>query len=192
MTADSVAVVVLAAGASSRYGGVKLLAAPTGGEPLLRRTVRVVLEAGLGPVMVVLGAHRSGLSGLLADLTVEVAVNDAWRDGVGRSIAAGIAAVRRRHSALGGAVVVPADLLHLEGAHLRLLVDAARRGGVPMAATAPPDAPLQAPAYFARELFPDLEALTGDRGARDLLRRDRSRVAAVVPSFPLEDLDTPE
>ncbi len=191
MPEGKVAIVIPAAGASRRYGGVKLLADAGGGEALLARTARIALETGLGPVVVVLGAHRRELGAVLAGLAVETVHNTAWRRGMGRSIAAGIAHLGLRHPAAAGAIIVPADLPRLPAEHLRALAMGARRAVLPAAATAGPDGLLQAPAYFARELFPGLEALDGDRGARDLLRADPSRVLPVEPPFPLDDLDLP-
>ncbi|NOZ93341.1 MAG: nucleotidyltransferase family protein [Acidobacteria bacterium] len=191
MTAEPAAVIVLAAGASRRYGGIKLLADAGNGETLLGRSVRVALEAGLGPVLVVLGGHARELRRALEGSSVEIVHNPAWREGMGRSLAAGIAAVGQHHPDAAGAVVAPADLPHLSAAHLARLPELARQSGRPMAATAGPAGLLQAPACFSRELFPRLQALRGDRGARDILRTDPSAVATLEPSFPFEDLDFP-
>jgi molybdenum cofactor cytidylyltransferase len=49
-----IAAIVLAAGASTRMGANKLLL-ELGGERLLHRAVRTALEAGLSPVLVILG-----------------------------------------------------------------------------------------------------------------------------------------
>jgi molybdenum cofactor cytidylyltransferase len=47
---------------------------------------------------------------------------------------------------------------------------------------------------FRREVFPELLALTGDEGGRQVVRKDPARVARVL--LPAEaappDLDTPE
>ena len=51
-----ISAVVLAAGASTRMGTQKLLL-PLGGEPLVRRTVRHVCDAGFDDVLVVLGSE---------------------------------------------------------------------------------------------------------------------------------------
>lgn len=191
MRAEPVAIVVLAAGASRRYGGIKLLAPTSSGEALLRRTARVCLEAALGPVLVVLGAHRRELVLTLEGLAVQTVGNPNWREGMGRSIATGIARVRLHHNEAAGAVLVPADLPHVTAAHLAALPRQARRTGRAMAATAGPGGLPQAPAHFSRQLFPLLENLVGDRGARHILRADPSAVTVVEASFPLEDLDTP-
>ena len=48
------------------------------------------------------------------------------------------------------------------------------------------------PVLFARSVFPELEGLSGDRGARSVVERDPSRVAYVDFDFPMpRDVDTP-
>jgi len=182
--------IVPAAGASRRFGGIKLLE-PAGGEPLLGRTVRVVLEAGFSPVVVVLGAYRERLEPALAPYPVEVVANPSWREGMGASIAAGVRAFLALAPEAAGAAVVPADLPALEPAILAALPRAAAGAGLPAAAVTWEGAPLQAPAWFSREILPELLRLEGDRGARALLRARPEAVAAVRLEAPLCDLDRP-
>lgn len=98
--------VVVAAGASARFGAPKLLA-PLGGVPLLRRSVLAFAGAGLGEVLVVLGAHADVLLPLLADLAVRTVRNPRWEAGMFSSVRAGLAAVR---PAATRVAVSPADL----------------------------------------------------------------------------------
>src|SRR5918994_3357614 len=64
-----VAALVLAAGASTRLGTNKLLI-ELAGEPLVRRAARHALDAGLGPVIVVLGHDPGPVAAALAGLPV--------------------------------------------------------------------------------------------------------------------------
>ncbi len=185
------AALILAAGAARRYGGPKL-AERIQGESLLRRTVVIAVDAGLSPVVVVLGAHRDVLEPELVDLPVEVVSNPRWEEGMGTSLAAASAHLLVNHPETPGAVVIPADLPALERDHLRRLEAAARRSGLPAAATVWGGAPPQAPAWLARDLVRELLDLTADRGARDLLRSDPSRVVLVSLNRPLLDVDQRE
>ncbi len=180
--------VVPAAGASRRFGGAKLLEV-VGGEPLLARTLRVVLAAGFRPVVAVLGSHRERLRPIAGGPGVEIVENERWRRGMGSSIASGVAHLLGRHSGLSGVVVVPADLPTLEPAVLEALPRAAEAAALPMAAVTWPGAPLQAPAWFSREVLPELLGLRGDRGARRFLRQRPDRVATICLERPLADLD---
>ena len=87
--AGRIAGVVLAAGTSSRLGANKLLLR-LDSEPLILRAVRRAAEAGLAPVIVVLGYEAERVAAALAGLAVETIVNPAYRAGMHGSLRTGI------------------------------------------------------------------------------------------------------
>ncbi len=198
------AAIVLAAGRSRRLGQPKQLV-KLDGEPLLRRIVRLALEAGCSPVVVVLGAFeqpcRDALAGLLACL--RIVVNPAWESGMSESLRAGLAALgvdllAGSVARAGAAASIPESILVLVSDQARLTGDSLARL---LRRHAESDAPATAaryegrlgvPAVFRRELLPALAALTGDQGARRLLAQ-WAEIAAVVdmPEAAFE-VDTPE
>src|SRR5688500_11092794 len=93
--AGSIGAVVLAAGGSSRLGRPKQLVVHDG-LPLVARAARAALAAGAGPVVVVLGGSAAAVRVALSPLAVELVVNDAWADGMGTSVAAGVRALVER------------------------------------------------------------------------------------------------
>jgi len=156
------AAVILAAGSSSRLGQPKQLI-EIGGETLLERTVRAAEDAGCWPVVVVLGAEARRVMSQCPLRSVALIVNPAWQEGMASSLRLGVAAV----SSWDGVVVLTCDQPAVTAAHIQALAasgDVAASGygnrrGVP--------------AYFPAASFPGLERLTGDSGARDLLRQAR-------------------
>jgi len=130
-----VAAVLLAAGASSRFGSQKLVQ-KIGGEPILQRVARAFCEAGASPVVVVLGNDGELLRKVIADLPVRVTVNDRWAEGMFTSVRAGLAAATeaavhavvsrdRQPTAPGLVAISPADLPFLRKDSLRTLFEAA-------------------------------------------------------------------
>ena len=103
---DSVAGVVLAAGASTRFGRNKLLLT-LDGESLARRAASAALAAGLEPVVVVLGHDAERVREELTGLPVRAVVNADHSRGMSTSLAAGIAALPAETAA---AVVHLADM----------------------------------------------------------------------------------
>jgi molybdenum cofactor cytidylyltransferase len=185
----SIGAIVLAAGASRRMGTPKQLLA-VDGLPLLTRTVEVLLASPVWPVVVVLGANADALRPLLARYPVLVAENAAWPEGMASSIRAGVTLLRQFSRELEGTVITVCDQPALAARHLTALLDAPRPSGRQMAAARYRDR-LGVPAYFGRDHFAALQALTGEEGARTLLNRDPAQVAAVdLPELAL-DLDTP-
>src|ERR687888_1735476 len=89
---ETLAGIVLAAGASSRMGSNKLLLR-LGDESVLRRCVRSAIAAGLDPVLVILGHEAERARAELDGLPCRAIVNPNWARGMNASLAAGVAAV---------------------------------------------------------------------------------------------------
>src|SRR5262245_5028009 len=98
--------VVLAAGASTRMGSNKLLLR-LGGTTLLPRAVRAALEAGLDPVIVVLGRDAERARAEISDLACRPVENTDFESGIHTSLRAGIDALPPGTDA---AVVLLADM----------------------------------------------------------------------------------
>ncbi|HEX7089439.1 MAG TPA: nucleotidyltransferase family protein [Longimicrobiales bacterium] len=182
------AAVVLAAGTASRFGGQKLLV-PLRGHPLVRHTVENVLASGVTDVVVVLGADADGVRAALAGLPVRLVVNPDYRDGMSTSLRCGIRAL---DPGVAAALVVLGDQPTVSPELMRRVVAAQRDSGKPIAA--PVYAGTQGnPVVFARAVFGEIDALEGDRGAREVVQRDAARVVRVhVDGEMPRDVDTRE
>lgn len=183
-----IAAIVLAAGAARRFGSQKLVA-PLAGKPLVRWAVEHVLASCVDDVVVVLGHEEEAVRRVLGGLAVRFVVNDRWAQGMSTSLRAGVEALRPGTRAalvvLGDqpsvAPDVPNRLIAAHGAHGRPIVAPRYRGE------------RGHPVLFAAELFAELQALGGDRGARALLERSPERVELVDVDAPLPgDVDTTE
>jgi len=181
----AISAVVLAAGASTRMGRNKLLL-PLGDEPIVRRTVRQVLEAGFDDVLVVAGFEHERTLAALEGLAIRHAVNEAFATGMGSSFQTAVAELGDTEAAM----FTLGDQPFVTAAHYRLLPEAYRTHPCGIvcvkygAVTAPPH-------LFDRELFPELAALV--HGARSVLDRHRDRTTVLqFPEDLLMDIDTPE
>lgn len=105
--ARQVPIVLLAAGAGERYGGIKQLAL-IHGEPMLRRVARTLLETG-EPLVVVTGAHAAEVEAALDGLAVAIERHAGWAEGIGSSLAAGIRRVAAGFADASGALLCLAD-----------------------------------------------------------------------------------
>ncbi len=178
---------VLAAGASTRFGSPKQLVRLQG-RPLLHRAVANAAEIAGQAVLVVLGAHAAELAPLLRHSTASVVVNRDWSEGIASSIRAGIAHLP---PSCDGVLLMLADQAAVTVEDLRRLAGVWRRQPEYIAASRY-EATVGVPAIFPRSDFRELAALRGDRGARDLLRRAADRVVAIELANAGIDIDTPE
>ncbi|MDE3128587.1 MAG: nucleotidyltransferase family protein [Gemmatimonadota bacterium] len=182
-----IAAIVLAAGASRRFGGQKLLY-PVRGVALVRASVERVLAAGPDRTIVVVGHDADAIGGALAGLDVEIVRNPHPESGLSSSLRAGLAAVPS--GALAVLITLGDQPIDRDEVIPALV---ARFGGDDDAIVAPRYQGVQGlPVLFARRMFAELEAVTGDQGARSVIRAHPSRVAYVDFDFPMPpDVDTP-
>ena len=184
----AVAVVVLAAGGSSRLGTPKQLVRFRG-RTLLRRAAETALACSAGPVVVVLGAHAAALRAELEGLPIRVTVNRRWREGLASSLRAGLRAARAAAGPRGpgGILFLTCDQPYVTPGLLRRLVQRFQRGA-PIVACAYAET-LGVPALFGRAQFGDLLALSGDQGAKRLIASHRDNVASVRFARGATDVD---
>jgi molybdenum cofactor cytidylyltransferase len=177
--------VLLAAGKGTRFGGDKLLATLDDGTPVGLMAARN-LAAALTEVVAVVRPEDARLARLLAGAGIAVeACPTAWQ-GMGSSLAH---AVRARPDAAGW-IVALADMPKVRQATIRAVAAALEAG-----------APLAAPVYrgsrghpvgFSAAYGPRLAALSGDAGAREIVRAERGRIVMLEVDDPgiVADIDT--
>lgn len=171
---NGVSAVLLAAGAGSRFGGEKLLA-PFGGRPLIEATLENLAGAPVDEVVAVLGADAGELRGICESHGASTVENPDWRRGQSTSVRAGLRAVRPGTRAV---VVLLADQPFVGAGAVDRLVAAFEEGAEVAVATY--DGRRRNPVLFSRDVWPFLEEeLSGDEGARGLLRRHPGLVVEV-------------
>lgn len=182
----TLAIVILAAGQSSRMRGTDKLAGIVDGQPLLTRVAMRALATGC-PVWATLPAPDHPRAALLPPGVSVVPVADAAQ-GMGRSIAGGIAALPAHVTA---AMILPADMPDLTTDDLCAMI-AAHDGGILRATTA--EGRPGHPVIFPQTCFGQMRALSGDDGARAVISANSAALTtlALPHSHALTDLDTPE
>lgn len=182
--------VILAAGASTRLGQPKQLVR-LAGESLLRRTLRLALQAGCAPVFVVLGCEAARMEPELDGLDAIAVINPSWADGMGSSLRSGMQAVSQLSPPPKSVLLLVCDQPRLSLEHLHRLLHQHRTGSFPVTASAYNEG-AGVPALFAASLFPELLALSADRGARDVIRSHPGLTQTVPWRDGAFDLDSPE
>lgn len=172
--------ILLAAGASRRFGAQDKLAVDLDGRALALHSVDRIADVDFAARVAVTGHADPGF----AERGFQTVRNGAPEQGMAHSLSLGVAAVEA-NPAVDAAMILLADMPLVPRSHIMALMDAfdgdriASRG----------ERAITPPAIFGRAHFAALRAMSGDHGAKSVLR-DAPMVAA-DPRW-LQDVDTPE
>ena len=186
MTDDPIVGILLAAGSASRFGGGKLLAPLEDGTPLGVRAL-INLIACVDSVVAVVRPGDQALARALSDHGAKVAVCPYAANGMGQSLAWAI----RATPLAKGWVIALADMPWIDIATTRRIADALERGAALVAASH--QGVRGHPVGFLRHFYAELAALSGDEGAKALVRRHARELQLIETDDAgvSRDVDTP-
>lgn len=153
---------------------------------MVRRVTETVLACGFRETLVITGHEKAAVESALAGLAVRFIENKDYRIGIASSIVAGVRAAKSKNS---GYLVLLGDMPYLTVASLLAIAD----GAAPdrLSACRGEDGAM-VPAFFGHDYRRELEALTGDQGARKVLHAHAEQVRLIaVPTEELRDIDIP-
>lgn len=178
--------ILLAGGASTRFGSQKLLHRLPNGRTIGEQSALNLIE-GAGNALAVLRPGSDELKQLLAGTGCEVMETDRAFEGMGASLSAAIAAA----ADASGWIIALADMPFILPSTIAAVRDALA-DGAPIAIPVV-DGQRGHPVGFAAEWRLELEALTEDEGARHLIARcgDSVREVTVADSYIHKDIDEP-
>jgi molybdenum cofactor cytidylyltransferase len=183
--------VLLAAGRSTRMGGVNKLLSEIDGVPMVARVAQRLLASKARPIIAVLGNQAEAVDAALGKLPVERVRNPEFADGLSTSLKRGVVALPPD---LDGAVICLGDMPLISGRHIDRLIAAfnpiegraiivptrrGKRGN---------------PVLWSKRFFPEMAELAGDVGAKHLIVEHAELVAEVEmdDDAVLVDIDTPD
>ena len=185
-----IAGILLAAGVGSRfgshYGSQKLLARLSDGRRIIDASV-AHLAAACGGNIVAVVRRDSDLTDVLQTLGCEIVINENAEQGMGTSIAAGVAAKR----AASGWLIALGDMPSIRVDTMVAVINALR-GGAPI--VVPTMAGRRGhPVGFSAKYCARLQSLSGDIGAREIIKADANLVEeiSVDDAGIFADIDTP-
>jgi molybdenum cofactor cytidylyltransferase len=183
--------VLLAAGRSTRMGGVNKLLSEIDGVPMVARVAQRLLASKARPFIAVLGNQAEEIDVALGKLPVERVRNPDFADGLSTSLKRGVVALPPD---LDGALICLGDMPLISGRHIDRLIAAfnpiegraiivptrrGKRGN---------------PVLWSKRFFPEMAELAGDVGAKHLIGKHAELVAEVEmdDDAVLVDIDTPD
>lgn len=185
-----VALLLLAAGASRRMGRSKQLL-PWKNTTLLNHAIQTALSCKAENVIVVLGSEADTIGKSLKKGRYTTLIHKDWDQGLGSTIASGVAYLETRDSAAHAVLIMLGDQPLLGTDHLNALIDGFNKQGKGIVAT-DYGSNLGVPAVFSRDLFPELMLLEGNAGGGKLIASHTGPVTGIEGGSNTADLDTPE
>ena len=188
----TVMALVLAAGASSRFGSNKLLA-PLEGRPLLQHALDAVAAAGLADVVVVLGDEAPAVEAAIAWRGERRVVNERPGDGLSSSLRVGLDAAVEL-AGVDAVLVVLGDQPRLRAGVVRAVLAVAASPGTGHALFVRPryaDDSAPNPVLLRRAAWALAAGLDGDWGLGPLMANRPEQVVEVPVAGANPDVDTP-
>lgn len=176
-----IALIILAAGNSSRLGQPKQML-DRGNQSMIQYIYNECIKSKLGPVYVVTGAYHDAIAKELTEATL--IRNSKWQNGMASTISFALRNIDQEN--LEGTIIVLSDQIYLTSetltqlgivasTHTNKIVNCQYQKG------------MGPPTYFHKSLFSELELLSGDDGAKSIVKKYFSCRFSI--DFPLGDLD---
>jgi molybdenum cofactor cytidylyltransferase len=187
---NNTGIVILAAGSSSRFGNTKQLL-HFNGKTLLQHAIGEATEAGAEPIVVVTGANADEISKEIKNEKVETAFNKDWEQGIASGIVIGVKKAITLNNELEKVIIAVCDQPFVSSSLFLQLSQKQTKSGKHIVASAYADT-VGTPALFTKKYFDALMGLTGDQGAKILLKKYSEDLAAVDFPDGYIDIDTQE
>ncbi|MHA4846860.1 nucleotidyltransferase family protein [Flavitalea antarctica] len=184
------AIIILAAGQSSRMGEPKQLLVYENAT-LLERAVQTASAVAGDKLCVVLGANANIIKEQVPNVAGISVFNENWKRGMGTSIAVGLQSILDLYPNTKAVIIMAADQPFVNSGHLHAMITHKAESHKPIVASAYKDA-IGIPALFDEMFFEDLLNLETDKGAKDIIITHEQQVASLPLPGGEIDIDTPE
>ncbi|WP_425237022.1 nucleotidyltransferase family protein [Ulvibacterium sp.] len=190
-TVENIAILVLAAGASSRMGTAKQLL-PWNGANLLDSVIKNALMFCPDHVVVVLGANAEEIQAHSAhNKSVQFVFHKNWKVGLGSSIAYGVDFIQKIWQSTKAILILLGDQPLIDAEYVSQMIQTYEGSGKGIIATEY-DKGVGVPAIFDRHYFSNLAQLNKDSGAKQIIKKFKNDTFLLGPSGKTMDIDTME
>jgi len=183
------AIILLAAGSSSRLGRPKQLI-EFQGKKLIQKAIDEAKKSKADSLVVVLGWNPELIKTGFDSSQTSIVINESWEQGMATSMQAGLRFLREKEHP-DQVILMLVDQPYVESKLLDRLILEKERTGKGIVACSYSDT-LGVPVIFDQKYFEELLKLKGSDGAKKVILRNKADVFAI--DFPLGavDLDTAE
>ncbi len=174
-SAPRIAAIILAAGKSTRMGAQNKLLLDVNGKPLLQHVIDAAATSHVNEIMLVTGHERERIEHVVHSSGGRLLHNADYAEGMASSIRTGIQAAQ--HSKVDAALILLGDMPYITASHINHILTYYQSH----ASLCVPYTNNQRgnPVLWGKDYFADLLTLTGDQGARDLIKRSHRHITHV-------------
>jgi len=186
----NIAVLILAAGKSSRMNSIKQL------EKINNKTLLdITLEKGKSifpdTIFCVLGANSDKIKQGVTTQNIEFISNKNFENGLSSSIVAGIQYFRKKKFNFDGVLILLADQPAIEISYLESMLNLFQENKNTIIASNYGNK-LGVPVIFPKKYFTDLLLIKGDKGAKEFINQKKDEVLCLKIATNFFDIDTKE
>jgi len=185
-----IAVIILAAGTSSRMGKIKQLL-KIKDKTLIEISVEAAIKSNASAVFCVLGANSEIIKKEIAAHHIEIIFNKKFNTGLSSSIVAAINYIEKKPLEIDAALIMLADQPEVDSEYINKIISVYEKNLTKIIASNYNNKP-GVPAIFPRKHFKNLSLLKGDKGAKDFLKSNAGETINIYRNSPLMDIDTKE
>jgi molybdenum cofactor cytidylyltransferase len=187
---NNTGIIILAAGSSSRFGNTKQLL-HFNGKTLLQNAIEEATDAGVGTIVVVTGANADEISKKIKNENFEIVFNKDWEQGMASGIGIGLKKAITLNNEIEKVIIAVCDQPFVSSSLFQELFQKQNKSGRHIVASAYAGT-VGTPVLFTQKYFDALMGLTGDQGAKILLKKYSEDLATVDFPDGNIDIDTQE
>ena len=184
------AILILAAGKSSRMGSIKQLL-KINGKTLLENTIDISEKISSTRVICVLGANADEIKKNTTYHNVAFVLNKNYKLGLSSSIVSGVKYLEKEKVSFDGILILLADQPAIRLKYYNEMINLFSKEKEKIIASNYGNR-FGVPAIFPKSFTPNLLKIKGDKGAKEFLQKNKSKVLSLTSFVNLLDIDTPE
>ncbi len=183
-----IGIIILSAGNSSRLGSPKQLL-PYQHHTLLEHTLKAAKQTQFNPIVLVLGAYAEDILTKNTEQDINVIINESWELGISSSIALGVLKMHHLAPETTDIIIAVSDQPYISSSIFKALVEERSTSGKKIVASHYSQT-MGTPVLLNKKYFDELLLLTGNTGAKPLLKKYPEDVATIPFELGNIDIDT--
>lgn len=186
----NIAILVLAAGKSSRMKSIKQLE-KVNNKTLLELTLEKLQSVSSSTIFCVLGANSDKIKAEISSKNIQFIENKKFDSGLSSSIVSGINYFNKKEFNFDGIFILLADQPAIEKTYLEAMLNLFQKNKNTIIASNYGEK-LGVPAIFPKKYFSDLLLIKGDKGAKEFINKRKKEVLCPKTTTNFVDIDTKE